>query len=273
MFRPDIAPTRARTAFGILALVFHAAVRHVRKAHGNAILGLIINIVQTVLFIAVFYTIFRLLGLGRLAIRGDLVLYAMSGIFMFMTHAKALSAVAGAENSTSAIMKHAPMNPIVSMAAAALGALYLQVLSAVVILFAYHAIFTPITIHQPVGTLAMFLLSWASGAAIGTIFLALRPWNPPAVGLLTTVYSRANMFASGKMMLANATPGYILIYFTWNPLFHTIDQGRGFIFENYHPRTSTITYPVVATLVCLLLGLMGEYFTRKRASISWGAGR
>jgi hypothetical protein len=26
-------------------------------------------------------------------------------------------------------------------------------------------------------------------------------------------------------------------------------------------------------LVCLLIGLMGEYYTRRRASLSWDAGR
>jgi hypothetical protein len=30
---------------------------------------------------------------------------------------------------------------------------------------------------------------------------------------------------------------------------------------------------VRVTLVCLLIGLMGEYTTRRRASLSWGAGR
>jgi ABC-type polysaccharide/polyol phosphate export permease len=87
------------------------------------------------------------------------------------------------------------------------------------------------------------------------------------------VYQRANMIASGKMLVANATPTSILRIFDWNPLFHTIDQGRGFIFLNYHPRYSSIEYPVIVTAVCLMIGLMGEYYTRKNASLSWGAGK
>jgi ABC-type polysaccharide/polyol phosphate export permease len=66
--------------------------------------------------------------------RGDFLLYVMSGVFLFMTHVKAVGAVAGAEGPTSPMMKHAPMNTIVSIAAAALSALYIQVLSAGVVL-------------------------------------------------------------------------------------------------------------------------------------------
>jgi ABC-type polysaccharide/polyol phosphate export permease len=272
-FKHNLKQTRTRSALGMLELIFHASVRNVRKTHGNAMLGLLLNILQTILMIVIFLVIFNLMGVAGNKIRGDLVLFLMSGVFMFMTHAKAIGAVAGSEGPTSAIMKHSPMNTIVAISAAALSTLYLQVLSATVVLFFYHAIFTPVTIHQPIGTIGMFLLSWASGVAIGTVFLAMKPWNPEAVGILSRVYARANMIASGKMFVANTMPTSILAFFDWNPLFHTIDQGRGFIFLNYNPRYSDIAYPIYVSLACLMVGLMGEYFTRKKASLSWGAGR
>jgi ABC-type polysaccharide/polyol phosphate export permease len=273
MFRPQVKPTATRSAFGMLELIFHAAVRNVRKTHGNAIIGLALNIFQTVLLILIMFFIYWLMGIRPNKIRGDFLLFIMSGVFMYMTHAKALGAVSNAEGPTSAIMKHSPMNTMVSIASAALGALYLQVLSAAFVLYFYHAAIKPITIAYPVGMVCMFLLSWASGAAIGTIFLAAKPWNPAVVGILSTVYQRANVFASGKMLVANSTPTSILAMFTWNPLFHTIDQGRGFVFLNYHPHYSDIAYPVIVTVACLMIGLMGEYYTRKHASISWHAGK
>jgi len=61
--------------------------------------------------------------------------------------------------------------------------------------------------------------------------------------------------------------------FDWNPLFHTIGQARGFTFINYNPHYSSITYPFFLSLGFLLLGLMGESYTRKHASISWGMGK
>jgi ABC-type polysaccharide/polyol phosphate export permease len=117
----------------------------------------------------------------------------------------------------------------------------------------------------------MLLLSWSSGAAIGTVMMAIKPWQPDAVGIFTQLYQRANMIASGKMFVANAMPTSKLALFDWNPLFHTIDQGRGFIFLNYHPHYSNYMYPIKVTLVVIVIGLMAENFTRKHASLSWGA--
>lgn len=273
MIRLDGKTQPKRTFFGLMELIFHATVRNVRKGHGNALWGLATNIIQTVILILVFWIMMSLLGMRGSAVRGNFVLYVMSGVFMFMTHTKSLGAVSGAEGPTSAMMKHAPMNTIVTIASAALGALYTQTLSAVVVLYVYHVAFTPITIHDPVGAFSMFLLSWASGVAIGTIILAATPWQPELFGILATVYSRMNMIASGKMFVANAMPTSRLHWFDWNPLFHTIDQGRGFIFLNYNPHYSNIEYPLKVTIACLIIGLMGEYFTGKHASASWSAGR
>lgn len=274
MFRVTRPKTNARTALGMFELIFHAAVRSVRKGHRNALAGLLMNIFQTVLLIYVFWFMGHYLGMmGNGVHGGNFVLYIMSGIFLFMTHTKAIGAVAKAEGPTSAMMLHAPMNTIVAVASAALGELYLQTLSAAVVLYVYHAAFTPITIDEPVGTVAMFLLAWASGVGIGMIFKSATPWAPDAFSVLTSVYSRANMIASGKMFVANSLPPNIRQYFDWNPLFHAIDQSRGFVFLNYAPRYTSIEYPVWICAACLLLGLMGEFYTRKHASVSWGAGR
>ncbi len=273
MFRTEVRKTPSRTALSMLELVFHAAVRSVRRSHGNAVIGLLMNILQTVMLVAVFFFMFDLLGMRGNAIRGDFLLYVMSGVFMFMTHTKAMGAVIGADGPTSPMMKHSPMNPIISIGAAALGALYMQTLSAGVVLYFYHAAFQPITIFEPVGTLGMHLLSWISGVAIGMVFKAATPWQPELFGVVSQLYQRTNMIASGKMFVANMMPTHILVYFDWNPLFHTIDQGRGFIFLNYHPRYSNIEYPIIVTAVCVVIGLMGEFYTRKYASASWSARR
>ena len=259
------------SSFTIAELTFHTAVRSVRNAHGNAILGLLMNVGQTMMLVAIFYGMYLFSGFGAQGIRGDFMLYLMTGVFLFMGHVKALGAVVSSEGPTSQMMKHAPMNTIVSIGAAALGELYIQILSMAVVLFLYHAAWQPLEIYDPLGALLMLLLSWFSGVAIGTIFLAAKPWAPKAVGMLSQIYSRVNMFASGKMFVANSLPGFMLPYFDWNPLFHTIDQARGFSFLNYNPHYSSVLYPVVITFACLLVGLMGEFYTRRHASLSWSA--
>ena len=273
MFRPAVRKGQARTALALLELVFHATVRNGRKSHGNALIGLLLNILQTVLMVVIFYFMFDILGMRGNAIRGDFLLYVMSGIFMFMTHTKAMGAVVASEGPTSPMMKHSPMNTVVAISAAALGSLYTQLLSAGVVLYMYHAAFTPITIEEPVGMMAMLMLSWGTGVGIGMIFLAAKPWQPEFVGIAAQIYQRANMIASGKMFVANTLPGYMLSIFDWNPLFHTIDQGRGYIFLNYNPHYSSTAYPLKVMLACIMIGLMGEFYTRRHASMSWGAKR
>ncbi len=273
MFQPRIRKTTLQSAVATAELVFHAAVRNVRKSHGNAVVGLIMNIFQTVLMVAVFYMMFALLGMRGAAIRGDYLLYIMSGIFVFMTHIKTVGAVVGCEGHASPMMKHSPMNTFVAVAAAALGALYQQFLSAVVVLYIYHAAFVPISFEDPAGMMGMFLLAWMSGVALGMVLQAAKPWWPEGIGMISQVYMRANMIFSGKMFVANMMPGHILVFFDWNPLFHIIDQGRGYIFLDYSPRYSSVTYPVLCTVAVLMIGLMGEFYTRKYASASWGAGK
>jgi ABC-type polysaccharide/polyol phosphate export permease len=260
-------------AFETLELIFHVAIRNLRKSHSNAVMGLVISILQSLLMVLIMYFTFQLFGLRRVAVRGDFMLYVMSGVFMFMTHVKTIGAVASAEGPTSTMMMHAPMNPIISICAAALSTLYQQVLAASVILFTYHALWTPITIDQPVGMLGMLLVSWFCGIGIGMIFMAAMPWQPDAVTIIRTIYQRANIIASGKMVLANNTNPRLRGLFDWNPLFHTIDQARGFIFLNYTPRYTSIEYAVTFGMACLMIGLMAEFFTRQYASASWSARR
>lgn len=253
----------------VLLLMFSTAVRDVRRTHGNALVGLLMNMLQSIIMVAVFFFMFELLGLRGNAIRGDFLLYVMSGIFMFMTHTKAVAGVVASDGPTSPMMKHAPMNPIISISGAALSALYTQFLSAVVILLLYHVIVQPIKIHDPLFSFYMLLLSWGTGVSLGMIFKAAMPWQPDFFGVISQLYQRANMVASGKMFVANAMPSFILGFFDWNPLFHTIDQGRGFIFLNYQPRYSSIEYPLMFMAITLVIGLMGTFYTRKYASLSW----
>lgn len=271
MFRPQATRhSHMTTGFELLELIYHATIRHLRKSHGNAVFGLVMSVVNAALVLAIFVVMFHILGMRRAAIRGDFILFVMSGVFMFLTHTKALGAVSGADGPASPMMMHAPMNPVVAVVSAALSALYQQTLAAVVIMFFYHTLVTPIVIHDPVGLIGLYLLSWFSGAAIGLIFYAAKPWNPEVVGILSMVYARANMIASGKMFAANNASASLRAKFDWNPLYHTIDQGRGYMFLNYHPRYTAVDYAIWCALICILIGLMGQFFTRKYASLSWG---
>lgn len=271
IFEPRVYRNTGSSALAQLELIYHCTVQNIRATHRTGGLGIVINIIQVVVLVALFAAVMLTLGMRGSAIRGDFLLYIMSGVFLFKVHVKAIGAVFGADGPTSPMMLHAPMNTIVSIVSSALGALYIQTVSLLVILFVYHAAFTPITIDEPVGALAAYLLAWLSGCAGGMVFRAAKPWAPKPVTLAKTVYQRANMFASGKMFLANSIPVFILPWFIWNPLFHAIDQARGYVFLNYSPHHTNMLYPLWFSLALITVGLMGEFFTRKHASASWAA--
>lgn len=273
MFETRRKKTKTSSASGLLELIYHATVREIRKDHGHAVVGLLLNIVQTLIFIGAFYALFAIMRVRPTGIRGDFLLFIMSGVFLFMVHIKTIGSVFGAEGPASAMMKHAPMNTIIAISSKALSSLYLQILSMLVLLFFYHSLLNPISIHDPVGAMGMLLLAWSTGVGVGMVLLAAKPWNPSAVGIVSTVIQRANMVASGKMVVANMLGFGGLYIFGWNPLYHAIDQARGFVFANYFPRFTSISYPVYATLVLIMLGLMGEFYTRRHASASWEAKR
>ena len=273
MFRVETRKSGLTSAFAILSLIYHATVRSIRKSHRSALMSLLSNIIQTLVFIGVFYVMMDLLGMRSAALRGDYVVYLMSGIFLFMTNTRSMGAVAGSEGPTSAMMLHAPMNTAIAICSSALAALYTQVLSIVVILGGYHIAIAPVQIEQPMGVIGMLILAWANGVGVGMVVLALKPWFPALTGVASSIYSRANMIASGKMFVANSLSYTMLKIFDWNPLFHIIDQARGFAFINYFPRNSSITYPIYVTFVLITLGLIGEYNVRRRLSVSRNAGR
>ena len=274
MFQPR-RTTRGNmtSALNMAELVYHSVVRSVRKQHNNAFAAIGINILQAVIFVGVFYVMFTILGMRGSSIRGDFVIYIMTGIFLFMMHTKTVTAVAAAEGPASAMMQHAPMTTMIALAAAALGSLYIQMLSLIMIMSIYHLAFNPVVIDDPSGVFFMMMIAWFTGVAVGMVLLAIRPWAPSFTQIFTSLYQRANMVASGKMFLANTLPTFMIAMFDWNPLFHIIDQARGYAFINYNPRYSNWEYAVWVGVVLMVIGLMGEFYTRKHASASWSARR
>ena len=272
MFKAKRSNSTLGSTFSLLELVFHLTARRIRGSSGNAIVGLLSNMTQAIMMVAIFYLLMNIMGMRRAAVRGDFILYLMSGVFLFMTYNKTMSAVSGSGGPTSAMMKHAPMTTAVAILSSALSVLYNQVLTMVIVLYLYHAAITPIEIENWVGTLSMLMLAWFVGIGIGLMFLAATPWAPGLVGIIRLVYTRANVIASGKMFLANTLPPKMLAMFSWNPLFHLIDQSRGFTFINYNPHFTDWHYPLYVGLALMMLGLLGEFYTRQHASASWGKG-
>ena len=215
MFQTRTSTSLTGAAYRFSEVVYRATVRAIRNTDGNAILGLLKSLVQSVLMVLIFYIMLSLLGGRAMAVRGDSFIYLLSGVFIFMTHIT--------------------------------------------------------TSDQPIPALGMVLLGWYSSIGVGYEFLALRPWMPGLIDIIKTIYIGLNMFASGKMVVANTLPFSILPMFKWNPLFHSIDQARGFIFINYVPHVTNWEYAFWLSTVLIVIGFIGEGFVRQMLSVGWSS--
>lgn len=252
-------------------LCYHGAVRDVRQGHRNALIGLFMEMFQSLSLVIFFALFIMVLGGTGMAVRGNFILYVMTGVFLYMTHVKAMAKVVQSGNPTNPMLKHAPVTTLLNIVSASLGGLYIQVVSILVILFVTHVAWEPVSFYNLKLAAWCFFLAWFSGFCVGILFSSLTPFFPNLMKVITTVYSRMNMIFSGKMILANQMGGFLLPAFIWNPLFHAIDQARGATFINYEPRFTNLEYVIWVSLAVFTIGFMIEHWSRKYASESWNS--
>lgn len=246
-------------------------IREIRKTHEHLLIGTLINVGQTILLVGVFYLMSTVSGFGTTMIRGDLLIYLITGVFLFNVHVRSVMAVLSAEGASSPLMSHAPMTRSLAITAAAIAALYSQITSVLIVFALYHALVEPVEFHEPLGFAACMILAWASGSGVGLMLGSLRTaLGARSANFLSQVYSRVNMVASGQMFVANMLPAKILVWLGWNPVFHMIDQARGYAFLNYTPRFTNLEYPLIATAALLIVGLLSNNYADRRAKLSAG---
>ncbi len=149
-------------ALEFLTLVFHSIVRNVRKTRGNAVQALVLEVLQSAIIVIFFYVLIVFLGMRGVAVRGSFVLYVLSGVFLYMTHNKAVSAVGGG-SATNPMLNHAPVSTLMMIAAGALSSLYIQILAVIVISFVANVLIDPFTVYDLKGVSLCFMLAWSSG--------------------------------------------------------------------------------------------------------------
>ena len=260
---------RSRTfwesSLNLIELIYVSIVRSFRSDTGGSLLGFASLLLMPLMLFTAFYIMFEVFG-RRPAIRGDFLIFMMTGIFLYRAHIQAVQNLRGAGHAMSGMMFYAKTSTLLSILAAAINQLYIVILSIIVIMGTAYLIRGHLEVFNPAGMLLPFFLAWASGLAVGLLFLAFTPLAPSIIPPLYQVYRRAQMITSGKMFVANSLPTAILPFFQWNPLFHSIDQARGHAFINYIPRNTWIEYPLYFTLAALAIGFTTEFAMRARQS-------
>ena len=248
-------------------LIYQSVVREVRTQSGNATFGILKEVGQIGMFMGMFYMFFTFMG-RTTAIRGDFMMFLLTGIILMLTHMKAIGSVRMASNATSQIMLHAPMTVILSILANAFAGLYLQLVAVILVVTVLWVFGMDLHVHNPGGLFVPVFFAWASGIGVGMIFMMVTPLAPSFMKAFTTMYMRAQMITSGKFMPAAYMPASLIGFFDWNPLFHCIDQARLATFVNYSKEVSSMSYAIWFTAVTILIGLMGEFWARHNFSKS-----
>ena len=86
MFYSTAPKTGLGATYRTLELIYHTAVRNVRKTHNNAVIAILMNMLQVALMVLAFYFMFSVLGLRGLA----LVLRAVPDVAWLLLLAAAL---------------------------------------------------------------------------------------------------------------------------------------------------------------------------------------
>lgn len=253
--------TLSQAALSFLDLLYVSVVREFRVTNGGAIMSFFSALATPLLLFGMFYVMYEVIG-RSVIVRGDFLLFVMTGIMMYLMHIRAVTTLKGAMHSVKGMIFYAKASIILSIISSALYQLYLNVIAIIIIMGTSYLIRGHLEIYNPSGLLLPFFMGWASGLAVGMMFMAVKPLAPILIPRLFQLYRRLQMFSSGKMLLGNMIPASMLPFFQWNPLFHSIDQARGEAFINYIPRNSNMTYPIYFTIAVFVLGLLIEFAVR-----------
>ena len=74
---------------------------------------------------------------------------------------------------------------------------------------------------------------------------------------------RMGIFISGVIFTATTLPGWMLPYFSWNPLFRAIETAREAWHPSYHSPISDPGYVILCAFGMTALGIVAERITRR----------
>jgi ABC-type polysaccharide/polyol phosphate export permease len=245
-------------------LIWALTVRAIREESGGAALGMLKGILMALAFCLAFYFIMTLFGLAALTVRGDMMIFILIGIgFFFAAKMTMMAALKGMNNSWD-MAAHPHLSPVLFVYANSLGCFY-NYFTAIVILFVGNGLVKgEFLLHEPVMFFPLFFITWLCGVGAGML-LGFMAFYFSWFQIFKRIFIKLLFFTSGKFTNANALPNDALPFFTWNPLFHLIDQMRGAAFINYVPQKTNLTYPIIVCFLLLVFGhILHDYMIRHR---------
>lgn len=236
-------------------LIWALTVRALREASGGAALGVLRGILLAGGFCLGFYVFVRFFQLRGVAVRGDLMVFILIGVGFFFVMKSAMMAAMKAMSGSWALCAHPHLSPVLFVYAETLAVLYNWTVAILAIWLANGLVKGSLALEEPILFFPIFLTCWLLGVGAGMALAWLEftlPWFAPVKRVLFKLL----FFTSGKFANANILPADMLALFTWNPLFHLIDQMRDAAFVNYTALKTNMTYPLAVTFALVVIGHM-----------------
>ena len=245
-------------------LMWALTVRTIREESGGPAIGLLRGIGMALFFCLIFYFVMTFLRLTSLAVRGDLMVFIIIGIgFFFAAKMTMMAALQGMTNSWD-MAAHPHLSPVLFVYAKSLAVFY-NYFIAIVILFIGNGLINGVfELQTPILFFPLFTLGWLCGMGAGMVlgFMVFYFWWAT---VFKRVFLKIMFITSGKFTNANVIPNDALPFFTWNPMFHLIDQMRGAAFVNYTPQNTNMVYPIIVTFFLVVGGhILHDYMLRHR---------
>lgn len=265
----SIEPNFFEKTYLIVDKLFYYAVTIVQKKSGSAAWGLLKAVSQFFFMFIIFWIIMQLMnrvGFGK--VRGNFELFVLTGVGHFLLHNMLVSSVSGAEKQSSLNLNMVGVDSFTALFSNVLSQLYLIAFAIFVllVLIYYYSIGKTyqLELNDPIFFTKCILLGLGWAFAMGYFFRALQGFIPAVAKPLNMLYRRMGMITSGKMFLANSIPSSMFAIYSWNPLFHIIDQTRSAVFLNYTAFRTSLEYPFKMTIIFLFLGFSGDFILRRR---------
>ena len=251
-------------ALKVQARVLHALVlREVRTAFGRHRLGYLWAILEPLMYVGVFFGIFKLIR--QHAVAGiPLLQFIITGIVPFLMFQHTLVKSMSSVEPNRALLTFPQVTPLdLIVAKATLEIATLMVVF--VLLFIGCAIFSPMErIENPIGVAFWFAIAGILGAGSGAFFSALASLFPVIERLVPPLTIRPLFFISGIFFTIDSIPETFQQLALINPILHIIELIRSACFPAYHSPQADPWYTLSFTLFVVFLGLVSQRAFRKR---------
>jgi ABC-type polysaccharide/polyol phosphate export permease len=117
---------------------------------------------------------------------------------------------------------------------------------------------------NPMGLMFAYWSCVWLGAAFGLLICAIRRFMPMFEEWIMPL-RRMGIFISGVIFTATTLPGWMLPYFSWNPLFRAIEIARESWHSGYSSPISDPGYVFLCAFGLTAVGIVAERITRRYA--------